>query len=191
MCSGIIGVNMSRLANMPIIIPSTVKVSSEAVDGSTSLTISNGKVEESWKVHPAVKVEVVENEVRLSMSDADKKDKFSRSMLGTDYRHIEKLVTGMDKPYETVLEIHGLGYRAKLAGKQVVLALGKSHDDAVEIPENVQVEVPNEREIVCKSHSKKKLGDFVASVCALRKPDAYKAKGVRIRGRHYRTKSEK
>ena len=111
-------------------------------------------------------------------------------MLGTDFRHVSNLVQGLEKPFETVLEIHGLGYRAKLNGTQLVLTLGKSHDDLVNVPADVAVEVPNEREIVCKSHSKKKLGDFVSEVCFKRKPDAYKAKGVRIRGVEYRTKSD-
>ena len=93
-------------------------------------------------------------------------------------------------PFEQVLEIHGLGYRAKMVGKTVVLTLGKSHEDIVNIPEHVQVEVPGEREIVCRSHSKKLLGDFVSAVCSKRKPDAYKAKGVRIRGKLYRTKKD-
>jgi large subunit ribosomal protein L6 len=111
-------------------------------------------------------------------------------MLGTDYRHVSNLVKGLVNPFETVLEIHGLGYRVKQQGSQLVLTLGKSHDDIVDIPSDVSVAVPNEREIVCKSHSKKKLGDFVSAVCFKRKPKAYKAKGVRVRGRHYHTKGD-
>lgn len=178
---------MSRLANMPISIPGTVKVSLE----KDVLSFTNGKVTESWSVHPGVEVAVEENQIKLSMSEAERAKKFSRAMLGTDYRHIENIVKGMDTPFETVLEIHGLGYRAKMSGTSVVLSLGKSHEDVVSIPQDVQVELKGEREVVCKSHSKKLLGDFVALLCSKRKPDAYKAKGVRIRGKYYRTKSDK
>lgn len=181
---------MSRLANMPIKIPSAVNVKLAEIDGSKAVEVSNGKVQESWIVHHAVKLELNDEGLHLSMSDDDRSDKFSRSMLGTDYRHIKNLIEGMNKPFETILEIHGLGYRAKMAGKSVTLTLGKSHEDIVTIPEHVSVEVPNEREIVCKSHSKKSLGDFVSAVCSKRKPDAYKAKGVRIRGKFYRTKKD-
>ena len=181
---------MSRLANMPIKIPSSINIKVLDNNGAHSIEISNGKISEVWTVHGAVKPSFENSELMLTMSDEDRMDKFSRSMLGTDYRHIKNLVDGLTKPFETVLEIHGLGYRAKLTGKSVTLTVGKSHDDIVEIPENVIVEVPSEREIVCKSHSKKLLGDFVSAVCSKRKPDAYKAKGVRIRGKFYRTKKD-
>lgn len=182
---------MSRLANMPIIIPNTVKVSIDNSAHGVVINLTNGTISESWTVHPHVEVSVEDDKLILRMNEENRKEKFSRSMLGTDYRHLENLVKGLDKPFETILEIHGLGYRAKMAGTKVVLSLGKSHDDSVEIPQNVLVELTTEREIVCKSHSKKLLGDFVALLCSKRKPDAYKAKGVRIRGVHYRTKSDK
>ena len=181
---------MSRLANSPIKIPAGVNVSLIEKDGLNTVEISNGKVKEDWVSHKAVELKIEDSELVFSMSDENRADKFSRSMLGTDYRHIKNLIEGMVKPFEQVLEIHGLGYRVKLSGKTVVLTLGKSHEDIVSIPENVHVEVPGEREIVCRSHSKKLLGDFVSAVCSKRKPDAYKAKGVRIRGKEYRTKKD-
>ena len=182
---------MSRLANTPITIPAGVTVTLGAgKDDKQVLSMSNGKVTEEWAVCAAVKVAVEDSTILLTMSDKDRENKFNRSMLGTDYRHIKNAVEGLATPFETVLEIHGLGYRAKLQGTNLVLALGKSHDDIVAIPENVLVETKGEKEIICRSHSKKLLGDFVAEVCSKRKPDAYKAKGVRIRGRHYRTKSD-
>ena len=183
---------MSRLANVPITIPNGLTVTLDKVNGLNQLTISNGKVSEVWTLHTAVNVEVTNDDavskVAFNMSDEDRADKFNRSMLGTDYRHVSNLIQGLATPFETVLEIHGLGYRVKNAGNKLVLSLGKSHDDEVMIPEHVSADVPNEKEIVCKSHSKKLLGDFVAELCSKRKPDAYKAKGVRIRGKYYRTK---
>ncbi|MDC3181271.1 50S ribosomal protein L6 [Gammaproteobacteria bacterium] len=177
---------MSRLANVPISIPKgvTVEVSEQEV------TISNGKVTQLWTVHEKVVIKKEDDSISLSVSDADRKVAFIRSMLGTDYRHLSTFIQGMCKPFETVLEIHGLGYRAKLQGNKIVLLLGKSHDDIIEPVEDVSFEVPNEREIVCRSYSKKKLGDFVAHIASMRKPDPYKAKGVRIRGRTYRTKKD-
>jgi large subunit ribosomal protein L6 len=177
---------MSRLANVPIQVPQNITVE---VSGQ-SISISNGKVKEDWTVHETVQVKHDDGKLFFSLSEENKKDALSRSMLGTDYRHVLNFINGMHKPFETVLEIHGLGYRAKLQGKQIVLALGKSHDDIIEVSEDIQVEVPNEREIKCSSYSKKKLGDFVAMVASKRKPDPYKAKGIRIRGRHYRTKKD-
>ncbi len=179
---------MSRLANVPIEVPGSLKVTVEKVVDTHKLSISNDKVTEVWTLHKAVNIEVTDSKILFSMTEADRADSFSRAMLGTDYRHISNLITGMQEPFKTVLEIHGLGYKVKLAGGQLILSMGKSHDDIVNIPENVQVEVPAEKEIVCTSHSKKILGDFVAEVCSKRKPDAYKAKGVRIQGKHYRTK---
>ena len=188
---------MSRLASTPITIPSGIKVTLGKIEGANKLTITNGNVTEMWTLHPAVNVEVTEDnggdtgsQVAFSMSETDRADKFSRSMLGTDYMHVRNLITGMQTPFKTVLEIYGLGYRVKQFGNKLVLSLGKSHDDEVMIPENIQVEVPNEKEIVCTCHSKKLLGDFVAELGSKRKPDAYKAKGVRIKGKHYRTKSD-
>ena len=133
---------MSRLANMPIKIPSTVKVTLDKVDGLNKLSLSNGTINESWTVHSAVNVEIEEGQLSFAMSDKDRQNRSSRAMLGTDYRHIENLVKGLDKPFETILEIHGLGYRVKQSGMKITLTLGKSHDDIVDIPENVKVEVP-------------------------------------------------
>lgn len=177
---------MSRLANVPISIPKSVTVEVSGQD----VTISNGKITQSWTVHEKIVIKSEENTLSLSISDTDKKDAFIRSMLGTDYRHLLNFIKGLDKPFETVLEIHGLGYRAKLQGGKIVLSVGKSHDDIIELVDDVTVEVPNEREIVCRSYSKKKLGDFVHHIASKRKPDPYKAKGVRIRGRIYRTKKD-
>lgn len=182
---------MSRLANVPISVPSGVTISLEKAEGLQTVTITNGKVTESWTVYKAVNVSLEDSLLSFNMSESDRQDKHSRAMLGTDFRHVKCLIEGMATPFETVLEIHGLGYRAKLQGKQLVLSLGKSHDDIVDIPEHVVVEMKGEKEASCKSHSKKILGDFVAQVCSKRKPDAYKAKGVRIKGRHYRTKQDK
>lgn len=179
---------MSRLANVPITIPSGLKVSVEKEQGISKLFISNGKVSESWQLHKGVEVSVSDTNIAFSMSEEDRADKFNRSMLGTDYRHVANLVLGLTTPFKTVLEIHGLGYRVKQSGNKLILSLGKSHDDEVIAPEHVHAEVPNEKEIICSSHSKKILGDFVAELCSKRRPDAYKAKGVRIKGKHYRTK---
>jgi large subunit ribosomal protein L6 len=177
---------MSRLANVPINIPKsiTVEVSGQEV------IMSNGKITQNWTVNEKVVIKKDESTLSLSISEADKKDAFIRSMLGTDYRHVLNFINGLEKPFETILEIHGLGYRAKLQGGKIVLSLGKSHDDIIELVDDVAVEVPNEREIVCRSYSKKKLGDFVHHISSKRKPDPYKAKGVRIRGRIYRTKKD-
>ena len=77
------------------------------------------------------------------------------------------------------LEIRGVGYRAQLQGKKLVLQLGFSHNVEVEIPANINVEVPKNTDIIISGIDKAAVGQFAAEIRAFKKPEPYKGKGIR------------
>jgi large subunit ribosomal protein L6 len=100
------------------------------------------------------------------------------------------MVSGVNTPFVKKLQIEGIGYKAELQGKNIKLALGFSHPVIVGIPEGVETKV--EKNIVTISGAdKEKVGQFAASIRALKKPEPYKGKGIRYEGEVVREKDGK
>lgn len=178
---------MSRLAKYPIIIPASLKTGFEG----NLLTMSNGKLSLSLNIHPSVNVEHV---------DADGSNAFQCSknfgrdgrFLGTTARLIMNMIKGLTEGFSTILEIHGVGYRAKLNGRTLVVNVGKSHDEIYELPDGIEaILASTQTEIELKSHDKQLLGQVAADICSLRSPDSYKGKGIRKRGVQLKLKEVK
>jgi Ribosomal protein L6P/L9E len=89
------------------------------------------------------------------------------------------------------LEIIGVGYRAQLQGKKLVLNLGLSHPVEFETPEDLEIEVPSNTEIIIKGADKEAVGALAANIRAVRSPEPYKGKGVRYEGEYVRRKEGK
>lgn len=89
------------------------------------------------------------------------------------------MVEGVTNGFKKDLEIHGVGYRANLQGKTLVLQLGFSHNIEIEIPDEVDVEVPRNTQIKVSGINKQVVGEFAAKIRSFRKPEPYKGKGIR------------
>ncbi len=106
---------------------------------------------------------------------------------GTDALHglsrtlVANLVQGVKEPWEKVLEIHGVGYRAKVEGKEVVFQVGYSHPVKFSIPEGIQVEIKGNK-VYVRGIDRQFVGETAAKMKAIRKPDKYKGKGIRYQG---------
>jgi large subunit ribosomal protein L6 len=98
------------------------------------------------------------------------------------------MVEGVTNGYERRLEIQGVGYRAKLQGKALELALGYSHPVKLPAPEGIEFEVPSPTEVVVRGIDKQQVGELAAQVRKARPPEPYKGKGVRYAGEHVRRK---
>ncbi len=171
---------MSRIGKQPIVIPEGVKVTLE--DGL--VTVKGSKGEMSYQTHSDIEVEMVDGEIICSVG---KDSKQSSALWGTTRARIANLVKGVSEGFIKELELHGVGYKAAVQGKDMEMQLGYSHPVVIEAPENIQFEVDDEV-IRVKGIDKELVGQVAALIRASRKPEPYKGKGVRYKGEQVRRK---
>ena len=175
---------MSRVANNPVKIPEGVTIS--FLDNEISVKGSKGSL--SMGINEHVDVEQVEDSLKFS---AGNRSSFSNAMSGTTRALVNNMVLGVSQGFEKKLELVGVGFRAQMQGKKINLSLGFSHPVVFELPDEVTAETPSQTEILLKSNDKQKLGQVCAEIRALRPPEPYKGKGVRVSGEHIRRKEAK
>lgn len=175
---------MSRIANSPVQLPKGVEVTLKGQE--VSAKGKNGTL--AMTVHESV--EVVQEDGVLRCSGRENEQK-STAMAGTMRALLNNMVTGVDEGFEKRLQLNGVGYRAKAAGKSINLTLGFSHPIDYDLPEGVTAETPSQTEIVLKSANKQLLGQVAAEVRGFRPPEPYKGKGVRYENEYVRRKEAK
>lgn len=175
---------MSRVAKSPVIIPAGVEVKISGQD----LTVKGGKTTLSWGVHAKVEVKQEDNVLTFTARNGDKE---AWALAGTTRALVNNMVTGVSTGFEKKLELNGVGYRAKVAGRTLNLTLGFSHPVEYEVPEGVTVETPSQTEIVLKGADKQQIGQVAAEIRAFRPPEPYKGKGVRYSDERVRRKEAK
>jgi large subunit ribosomal protein L6 len=171
---------MSRIGKKPVAIPSNVTAT---VSGRT-VTVKGPKGELSFTVPDEIKVETTAEGVEVTPLE---ETKMARSMWGMSRTMIQNLIKGVTEGYSHTLEIHGVGFKAALKGKdQLQLSVGYSHDVVHDIPAGVEVKVAGaKQEIVTVSGiDKHKVGQLAAEIRASRKPEPYQGKGVRYKGEY-------
>jgi len=186
---------MSRIGRLPVHLPKgvTVKVlanpEATARDALVEVSGSGGR-KLTQKVDSRITVEVQEKErtVVVKRGSDSKRDK---ALHGTYRSLIANMVEGVTKGYEKVLQIQGVGYRAKAEGTQLELALGKSHPVRFPIPEGIQIAVEKGTTISVKGCDKQKVGEVAAEIRALYPPEPYLGKGIRYADEHVRRKAGK
>jgi large subunit ribosomal protein L6 len=114
-----------------------------------------------------------------------------RALHGLTRQLVANMVTGVTDGFTKQLEIVGVGYRAELQGKRLVLALGYSHPIVVIPPEGIAFEVEGNNKIKVAGADKQVVGEIAARIRKMRKPEPYKGKGVRYAGEHIRRKAGK
>ena len=115
-----------------------------------------------------------------------------RSLHGTTRALINNMVVGVSTGFERVLEINGVGYRAEVNGKNLVLNVGYSHPVVIEPPEGISFEVDAKtRQIKIKGYDKQLLGQVAANIRAVRPPEPYKGKGIKYLEEKIRRKAGK
>lgn len=163
---------MSRVAKMPIGIPSNVNV---LINGQ-EIEVKGTKGSISLVMHPSVKLSQEGSELRLvPKSEAAE----HRAMAGTMRSLINNMVTGVSRGFERRLQLVGVGYRAQAQGPVLNLALGFSHPVAFPVPEGISAETPSQTEIVIKGIDKQQVGQVAAKIRSYRPPEPYKGKGIR------------
>ena len=166
---------MSRVGKLPVAIAEEIKVE---VNGS-EIKFNNGKLNRQYTVRPNVEITYADNQIKLSPKGGNKA--FSIDV-GMDRSNINNIVSGMLKPFEVVLEVNGVGYKAAVNQGMVVLSLGYSHEIFYSLPEGVTAAFEKPNLIKLASHDKVLVGQVASEIIAFRKPEPYKGKGVKIAG---------
>ena len=169
---------MSRIGKKPVPIPSGVEVK---LDGDTVAVKGPKGQLETAILGDLVEVSVEDNEVKVTPRNQTKQ---ARSAWGLTRSLINNMVIGVTEGFQKKLEIVGVGYRAQLQGRNLKLNLGFSHDVIYEVPEGIEVQVPQPTEIIVSGIDKQKVGQVAAEIRAWRPPEPYKGKGVRYAGEY-------
>jgi large subunit ribosomal protein L6 len=176
---------VSRIGNKVVVLPAGV--SFEKVDEHT-VTVKGPKGELTRHFPNAIEIVQEGQEVTFKRPDDTKEMK---TIHGTTRANFHNMVVGVSEGFTKNLEMIGVGYRAQLQGKKLVLSVGKSHPDEVEAPEGITFEVPAATQIVVKGANKEVVGEVAAYIRSLRPPEPYKGKGIRYVGEYVRRKEGK
>ncbi len=166
---------MSRIGKKPVAIPAGVTAKLEG----QSIAVKGAKGELSFIAPDEVAISVEGNVVHVKPHHQDKR---SRAMWGTARARVQNLVIGVTKGFEKKLEINGVGYKAAIAGKNLQLSLGFSHDVIYPIPAGVSIVAPKPTEITVAGIDKRQVGQVAAEIRGFRGPEPYKGKGVKYAG---------
>jgi large subunit ribosomal protein L6 len=163
---------MSRIGKYPVEIPSGVSVEIDGV-----VVKAKGKLGElSARLTDDVEITTKDNVVIVQpRPDAPN----AKKMWGTSRAIIKGLVDGVSEGFQKKLEINGVGYRAQVQGKELVLQLGYSHDVKYPIPAGIKIECPDQTHIEISGADKQKVGQVAAEIRGYRPPEPYKGKGIK------------
>jgi large subunit ribosomal protein L6 len=172
---------MSRIGRLPIPIPSGVDI---AIDGQ-AVSVKGPKGQLSLTV--AEPIQVVREDAVVHVTRPNDEGHV-RALHGLSRTLIANMVTGVTAGYSKTLEIVGVGYRVQAKGKNLEFSLGFSHPVVVEPPEGISFRVEAPTRFVVEGIDKQLVGETAARIRKIRKPDPYKAKGVRYQGEVIRRK---
>lgn len=175
---------MSRVGKKPISIPEKVKITYQRGE----LTVQGQKGKLSRSIHPAVTLKMADGVILV---EPLKDNKNSQALRGLTRSLVQNMVTGVDAGFERVLEINGIGYRAEVKGKSIVLNLGYSHPIDFQLPEGISAQVERNNVIKLGGIDKELLGQTAASIRRLRPPEPYKGKGIKYAEEYVRRKAGK
>ncbi len=168
---------MSRIGKLPITVPANVEITLSADE----IKVKGPKGELSQALNSLVKITKEEGTIIVERIDDTKA---ARSMHGLYRTLISNMVEGVTNGYEKRLEIQGVGYRAALQGKKLVLSLGFSHPVEYTAENGVEVAIDQEKKniMIISGISKQGVGQTAAEIRSFKKPEPYKGKGIRYVG---------
>jgi len=180
---------MSRIGKSPVNIPQGVELN---VSKDNVVTVKGPKGELTLAIDDAVSLDIEEGVIQVNRK-GDSKD--HRAKHGLYRSLINNMIIGVTEGYKIQQELIGVGYRAKVSGQQLELALGFSHPIILQLPNEIKITADTKKGkpplITLESHDKQLVGMVAAKIRSFRKPEPYKGKGVRYLGEQIRRKAGK
>ena len=163
---------MSRIGRMPVVIPKGVDVKIEG----TNVRVKGPKGELQHVFPASMSIALKDGAVEVSRSSDDR---VFRSMHGMTRALIHNMVVGVSTGFQKILEVNGVGYRAEINGKNLVLYVGYSHPVVVEPPAGVKFDWDAKtRQITISGYDKEAVGQVAADIRKVRPPEPYNGKGI-------------
>ena len=175
---------MSRIGKLPITLPENVDVTYN--ESEVAVKGKFGTLE--TKFPSIINITQDGNILKVNLNSESNSD---RALHGLYRTLINNMIIGVSEQFQLTLVLKGVGYRAAVQGKEIVLSLGYSHPVKMEIPKTVSVEVAQNTTINLKSCDKELLGLFAANIRAWRRPEPYKGKGILYKGEQILRKAGK
>lgn len=175
---------MSKIGQTPVTVPTSVTVVNN--DGQITVTGKEGKL--SYSVPEGI---VMKQENGILTFERTKEDKRTRSMHGFFRKIIANAVTGVETPWVKKLEIVGTGFNVKMQGEEFLFKLGYSHPVVVKKVEGVKFAAEGNTKLSVAGIDRQLVGQVAHQIKIIKKPDAYKGKGIRYAGEVIKTKPGK
>ncbi|WP_088006764.1 50S ribosomal protein L6 [Indiicoccus explosivorum] len=176
---------MSRVGKKPIEVPAGVTVT---VGDENVVTVKGPKGELTRTFNTDITIQQEDNIITLVRPSESKEH---RTIHGTTRALLANMVHGVSEGFERALELVGVGYRAQLQGKKLILNVGYSHPVEFTPEEGLDIEVPANTRVVVKGIDKERVGALASNIREVRPPEPYKGKGIRYEGERVRRKEGK
>lgn len=174
---------MSRIGKLPIAIPSGVTITVDPGE----ITVAGPKGTLQQFTMPGITVTQADGQLVVSRANDEPMLRAKHGLMRT---LLNNMVVGVTKGFSKKLEINGVGYRVAMAGANLKLNLGFSHDVLYHIPQGITTAI-EQNTITVSGISKQQVGQIAAEIRALKKPEPYKGKGIKYSGERIRRKSGK
>ena len=175
---------MSRVGKKPIPIPDKTKITYT----DRLLTVEGDKGKLTQSINSAIDLNIEKGVMNVTMLNEDRS---SRALQGLTRSLVANMITGVNQGFERKLEINGIGYRAELSGKQIILHVGYSNPVAFDLPDGISATVEKNNNIKLSGIDKQKVGLAAAAIRRIRPPEPYKGKGIKYAEEHIRRKAGK
>jgi large subunit ribosomal protein L6 len=176
---------MSRIGRLPVVLPQGVEVN---IDG-TKVHVKGPKGEMQQSFPPSMQISINEGVLEVTRATDGRTD---RSLHGMTRALINNMVVGVSTGFERILEVNGVGYRAEMQGKNLVLYVGYSHPVVVEPPQGISFETDAKtRQVKVLGYDKQLVGQVAADIRKVRPPEPYQGKGIKYLEEKIRRKAGK
>ena len=176
---------MSRIGKLPITVPSGVDVK---ISDTNEITVKGKNGTLTRQLHPDM---IVKMDAGVITVERPSEQKMHKALHGLTRTLVNNMVIGVTEGFTKELEINGVGYRAQLQGKTLVLSLGYSHPVEYTAEEGITIEVPAPNKIIVKGANKEVVGATAAKIREYRQPEPYKGKGIKYVTEYIRRKEGK
>ena len=176
---------MSRIGRMPVVLPKGVDVE---IQGS-HVHVKGPKGELQHTFPAAMQISIQDGVIEVKRPSDERTH---RSLHGMTRALINNMVVGVSTGFERILEVNGVGYRAEMQGKNLVLNVGYSHPVVVEPPQGISFDTDQKtRQIKVMGYDKQQVGQVAADIRKIRPPEPYKGKGIKYLEEKIRRKAGK